>query len=171
MMNKIICSLAVLCCCSFMAVAQGKIATVDVEAIYNIMPEKAQAQATLKVTSDQYKKEYATVQEEFDKKYAVYQALAADATTPATIKERRMREIQENDRKIQEFLREAKSDMEKREKDLTESIKAKIKNAVEEVGKDGGYTYILDISSGTVVYSGIDAVDVTPQVKAKLGLQ
>ena len=169
-MKKLIFSIAALCCCTLMTMAQGKMGTVDIQAIYSLMPEKAQAEATLKVTSDQYKKEYATVQAEFDKKYADYQALAGDVTTPSTIKERRMQEIQENDLKIQAFLRDAKADLEKREKALIQRIKAKINDAVKAVGQEGGFTCILDSSSGTIVYTGLDAIDVTPLVKAKLGL-
>ena len=148
--------------------AQNKIATVDVKAIYDVMPEKLEAEAQLKATSEQYQKEYKAVQDEFNQKYAAYQAL--DASTPVTIKERRMQEIQENDQKIQQFLNEAESDLEKREKELSDPIKAKILSAIKSVGIEGGYTSIIDSSKTSLVYTGADAIDVTVAVKAKLGL-
>ncbi|MCI5980746.1 MAG: OmpH family outer membrane protein [Sodaliphilus pleomorphus] len=149
--------------------AQSKVATVDVEAVYNAMPEKMEAEAQLKAVSQQYKAEYESVQKEFNQKYADYQAL--DPSTPSTIKERRMQEIQESDKKIQAFLKQADADLAKREQELNAPIKAKIAQAIKTVGSEEGYTYIIDSSKGTIVYAGADAVDVTAKVKAKLGLQ
>lgn len=148
----------------------AKIGHVDIKAIYNAMPEKAQAQAQLEAFSKQYQIEYNTVQEEFNKKFADYQALAVDAATPATIKERRMQEIQESDHKIQRFLNKADADIAAKEKELNAPILEKINKAIKAVGAEGGFTYILDISSTPVPYTGPDAIDLTPQVKAKLGL-
>lgn len=81
-----------------------------------------------------------------------------------------MQEILENDQKIQAFLKAAKADLKQRQESLEKPIKAKLNEAVKAVGQEGGYTYIIDNSTGNVVYSGSDAIDVTPLVKAKLGL-
>lgn len=148
----------------------AKIAHVDVKAIYNAIPEKTQAQNELRAFSQQYQTEYNTVQDEFNKKFADYQALAADAATPATIKERRMQEIQESDHKIQKFLNKADADIAAKEKELNAPILERINQAIKAVGAEGGFTYILDISATPVPYMGPDAIDVTPLVKAKLGL-
>ena len=90
--------------------------------------------------------------------------------TPATIKERRMQEIKENDQKIQQFLNQAESDLKEREKALNKPILDKINAAIRAVGNEGGYTYIIDASQSSIVYTGSDAIDVTGAVKAKLGL-
>lgn len=171
MKNKIILSVVAACACFTTSYAQsGKIAIVDLQGIYRLMPESSQAEATLRVIDEQYRKEFKTVQSEFDKKYADYQALAAEEGTPSTIKQRRMQEILENDQKIQAFLKAAKADLKQRKESLEKPIKAKLNEAVKAVGQEGGYTYIIDNSTGNVVYSGSDAIDVTPLVKAKLGL-
>lgn len=148
----------------------AKIGHVDVKAIYNAMPERIEAQDQLRAFSQQYQNEYNTVQDEFNKKFADYQILAADAATPATIKERRMQEIQESDHKIQRFLNKAEADIAAKEKELNAPIMKKINDAIKAVGAEGGYTYILDVSTTPVAYAGPDAVDVTSLVKAKLGL-
>lgn len=148
----------------------AKIAHVDVKAIYNAVPEKTLAQNELRAFSQQYQTEYNTVQEEFNKKFAEYQTLAADSATPATIKERRMHEIQDSDHKIQQFLNKANADIAAKEKQLNEPIMRRINEAIKAVGAEGRYTYIIDSSATPLVYTGPDAIDVTPQVKAKLGL-
>ncbi len=149
--------------------AQVRIATVNVQEIFNAMPDKVQAEAQIKALSSQYEQEYSSVQDEFNKKYAAFQALPG--TTPATIRERRMQEIQENDKKIQSFLEQAKNDLNNRERELNAPIKAKINAAIKAVGTEGGYTYIIDSSTVSIVYTGAGAIDVTAQVKAKLGIE
>lgn len=148
-----------------------KLATVNVQELFDAMPEKATAEASLKNASDKYQAEYKTIQDEFNKKYADYQALANDAATPQTIKERRMQELQENDQKIQTFQRQAKLDLDELRKNLTAPIYAKIQKAVEAVGNEEGITYIIDTSDNRVVFRGAGAIDVTAKVKAKLDAQ
>ena len=148
-----------------------KIDTVNVQELFDAMPEKATAEASLKNASDKYQAEYKTIQDEFNKKYADYQALANDAATPQTIKERRMQELQENDQKIQTFQRQAKLDLDELRKNLTAPIYAKIQKAVEAVGNEEGITYIIDTSDNRVVFRGAGAIDVTAKVKAKLEAQ
>ena len=148
-----------------------KLATVNVQELFDAMPEKATAEASLKNASDKYQAEYKPIQDEFNKKYADYQALANDAATPQTIKERRMQELQENDQKIQTFQRQAKLDLDELRKNLTAPIYAKIQKAVEAVGNEEGITYIIDTSDNRVVFRGAGAIDVTAKVKAKLEAQ
>ena len=148
-----------------------KLATVNVQELFDAMPEKATAEASLKNASDKYQAEYKTIQDEFNKKYADYQALANDAATPQTIKERRMQELQENDQKIQTFQRQAKLDLDELRKNLTAPIYAKIQKTVEAVGNEEGITYIIDTSDNRVVFRGAGAIDVTAKVKAKLEAQ
>lgn len=153
------------------APAPMKMATVNVQELFDAMPDKATAEASLKNASEKYQAEYKTIQDEFNKKYADYQALANDAATPQTIKERRMQELQENDQKIQSFQRQAQTDLDELRKNLTAPIYTKIQKAIEVVGAEEGFTYIIDTSDNRVVFRGAGAIDVTAKVKAKLGLQ
>ena len=73
-----------------MLMAQARIGIVNSQQLFDLMPEKAAAEAQLKALSDRYHAEYELLQSEFDKKYADYQTVAADASMPETIKERRV---------------------------------------------------------------------------------
>ena len=147
--------------------AQG-IAVYDAEAVFNDMTEKTQAEAKLKATSTKLQAEYKQMQEDFNRKYADYQALAADPETPAAIKERRMQEIQESDKKIQDFQRNAEAELQLKRDELIKPLRAAIDAAVKEVGDESGFAVILD--SKQVSYRGASTPDVTARVKAKLGL-
>ncbi len=145
-----------------------KFGTINSQEIFNLMPEKATAEATLQSVADKYQTELNKLQEEFDKKYKDFQAL--DPSTPDGIKERRMQELQENSQKIQNFQQMASQDMQKQQETLLAPIMEKIQQAIQSVGLEGGYTFIYDLSIPCVVYTGAGAEDLTPQVKAKLGI-
>ena len=151
--------------------AQIRIATVNVNEIFNAMPETKEANATLTGLSEQLKAEYELMQSEFNKKYAAYQAIASDDNVPATIKDRRVQEIQDGDREINQFLEKSKATLEMRRQALEAPIREKINAAIKQLGDTGGYTYILDVSTTPVVYSGPTAFDLTQQVKRMLGAE
>ena len=134
------------------------------------MNRKAEAEKQLQALSDQLKAEYQMLQEDFNRKYADYQAIAADAETSASIKERRMQEIQESDKQIRAFQAKADAELNQRRNELMAPIRAAIKAAVQEVGDEGNYSLIIDCSQPGIDYRNPSTPDVTDRVKAKLGL-
>lgn len=151
--------------------AQMKIATVNVNDVFNSLPETKEAQATLETLSKQLKAEYEFMLSEFNKKYATYQAMAGDINVPTTIKDRRVQEIQDGDRELNQFLETSKVTLEERRQALESPIRDKIQAAIKQLGDAEGYTYIIDTSTTPVVYSGASAVDLTKQVKKMLGAE
>lgn len=148
--------------------AQMKIATIDVQSVFDAMPESQRASEQLEKASQQYKAEYEMMQQEFNDKYAAYQGLAGD--TPATIRDRRVREIQESNSAIEAFLAKSQASLTTLKQELEAPIYAKIDAAIKEVGDAGHYTYIIDVSKSPVVYTGVGAIDLTSQVKKALGV-
>lgn len=146
-----------------------KFGNVNSQKLFELMPEKATAEKTLADVSKKYEDEFKKLQDEFNKKYTDFQAL--DASTPQSIKDRRMQELQENQTKIQNFQQMASQDLQKQQEALLAPISEKLTQAIQAVGKEGGYTYIFDLSIPAVIYSGAPSEDVTPLVKAKLGLK
>ena len=153
-----------------MAMAQARIGIVNSQQLFELMPEKAAAEAQLKALSDRYHAEYEMLRGEFDKKYADYQTVAADASTPETIKERRMQELQEGDQKMREFERQAAADLDAKRTALTKPLTDKLQAAIRQTGEQGDFDLVLDTAVTPVAYVGHRAVDITPMVKALLGL-
>ena len=154
-----------------MLMAQARIGIVNSQQLFDLMPEKAAAEAQLKTLSDRYHVEYALLQSEFDKKYADYQTVAADASYPETIKERRVQELQESDKKMREFERRAADEIAARREALTKPITDKIQGAIRTAGEQGNFDLVLDTAVTPVAYTGPATVDITPMVKAILGLE
>lgn len=144
-----------------------KIGIVNTTTIFDAMPEKATAQTQLEIASKTYEDEFKKLSDELNKKYTEFQNLAAD--TPESIKERRIQEIQDLENKIQQFRATAQQDIQRQQQQLMAPIEQKIQTAIKAVGGENGFTLILP--DAVPFYTGIDVVDVTPLVKAKLGLQ
>ena len=153
-----------------MLMAQSKIAVVNSQELFNLMPQKSAAEAQLKALSEKYHAEYELLRGEFDKKYADYQTVAADASMPETIKDRRIQELQESDKKMREFERRVADDISAQREALTQPITDKIQAAIRTAGAQGGYDLVLDTAVTPVAYIGPNTTDITPMVKKILGL-
>ena len=133
------------------------------------MPEMAQARTQLEASSKKYQEEFNKLQETFQKSYEEYQKLEQDATTPQTIKDRRVQELQEMQSKIQQFRETVSQDLEKQQQQLMAPIQQKVADAIKGVGASGSYTMIFE--NVLPLYTGSDVEDITPQVKSRLGLK
>ena len=151
------------------AIAQTKIGVISADSVFQVMPETAQVQVQLQEKSKMFDGEIKKLQEELQKKYTEYQELDKDGTTPASIKERRIQEIQELDAKYQQFIQTAEREIQAQQQQLLAPIREKIMMAIKAVGKENGFTAIFP--EGTAIYTGDDVVDVTSLVKTKLELK
>ena len=121
--------------------AQSKFGYVSSIEIFNLMPEKATAEKSLQEVGQKYDTEFKALQDEFNKKFGEYQALAQD--TPASIKERREQELQELQTKIQNFQQVAGQDLQRQQQILMAPIQEKIQTAIQSVGAENGFTLRL----------------------------
>ena len=170
MLKKLI--LAVLVAAPMCLMAQtAKFGYLNTQEIFNVMPERATAENTLKSVSDRYDTEFKNLQTAFQKKYEDYEKQANDASTPDAIKERHQQELQEEYNKIQNFQQTAAQDLQKQQEQLLAPISQKLQNAIQAVGAEGGFTFIYDPSIPAVVYTGTGAEDISAKVKAKLGIK
>ncbi|MBQ9218332.1 MAG: OmpH family outer membrane protein [Muribaculaceae bacterium] len=151
--------------------AQVKLGYVNTQEIFNVMPEKATAESTLKTASDKYETEFKNLQTAFQKKVEEYDKADKDASTPQAIKDRHNQELQDEYQKIQNFQQTAAQDLQRQQEQLLAPITQKLQNAIQAVGAEGGYTFIYDMSIPAILYTGTGAEDVSAKVKAKLGIK
>ena len=151
--------------------AQVKLGYVNTQEIFNVMPEKATAESTLKTASDKYETEFKNLQTVFQKKVEEYDKADKDASTPQAIKDRHNQELQDEYQKIQNFQQTAAQDLQRQQEQLLAPITQKLQNAIQAVGAEGGYTFIYDMSIPAILYTGTGAEDVSAKVKAKLGIK
>ena len=82
-----------------MAFAQ-KFGVITTDQLIQSLPEMNEVKTTLEASSKKYEDEFKNLQDEMQKKYTEFQSL--EETTPSTIKDRRLQEMQELDQKIQQ---------------------------------------------------------------------
>ena len=152
-----------------MSAQSFKFGTVNSQEIFNMMPEKAAAEKTLQDVNKKYEDEFMKIQEEFTKKYKEFQAMGD--TVPETIKMRRAQEVQDSQNRIESFREMATADIQKQQEKLLAPISQKLQEAIRSVGAENKFTFIFDLAYPGVLYNGAPSEDVTPLVKAKLGLK
>ena len=68
------------------------------------------------------------------------------------------------------FQQNAQQEMGQLQQTLYAPIFDKANKAVEKVGTDGNFTYVIDLSAGALIFKGASSIDLLPQVKAELGI-
>ena len=154
-----------------MSVFAQKFGVVDVEAVFQAMPESTTMRTSIEEASQKFQAEFDRLRTDMDKLVAEYQNLMQDKTTPETILERRASEIQERSQKIDQFRANAQQDLNRLQESLAAPIQQKISEAVKTVGIEGQYTFIFPNEQGLLLYQGTNVDDVTNAVKEKLGLK
>ena len=148
-----------------MAQKNIKLGHINSQELMQIMPGRDTVQTILQ-------KEVADLEATLKTMYAEYETRSNDyvqnqAGWTDLIRQTKQREIQDMQARIQEFQQNAQTKMQEREAELTKPIIDRAKKAIEDVAREGNYTYICD--GATLLYSQ-DSEDVMPQVKKKLGL-
>jgi outer membrane protein len=149
--------------------AQVKIAHVNTAEILDAMPDKTTAEKNLEKYYNELQAQLQTMATEYQTKMQDYEA--NQATMSNLVKQSKEKEIIDIQNRIQQFQANAEQEFEAKRAELLKPILDKIQTAIDAVGKEKGYTYILDLATGAAVYVGTDAVDATKDVKAKLGLK
>lgn len=139
-----------------------------VQEIMQAMPEFAKMQEDLESEYDRLENQLATMQEDYQKMEEDYRANAEDLMPQQ--RQQREQQLMETSQKIQGFYQSTQQQLSEKQQQLQEPIMQKLMQAIEEVGDDGGFIYIFAENSGATVYQSDESVDVTQQVKEKLGI-
>lgn len=153
----------------FVSAQTPKIAHVNTSEIMNDMPERPKAEKDLETYYNELQEQLKVMYAEYQTKLQDYQANAE--TMSNLVKQSKEKELVDLESRITAFQNNAESEFEAKRAELLKPLLEKIQNAINAVGKEKGYTYIIDLATGTVVYVGDDAIDITKDVKAKLGIK
>lgn len=146
--------------------AAQKFGHIDSQALLMAMPERDAAEEQLEQQAAMYQQQLQEMQQELQKKYEDYMAKAE--TWPEAIRKTKEKELNQLQQGLQDFSQTAQQDLAKLEEDLLTPMINRAKDAIEAVGKENGFTYIFDASTGATLFNGGE--DITGLVKAKLGM-
>ncbi|MBO7225951.1 MAG: OmpH family outer membrane protein [Bacteroidales bacterium] len=143
-----------------------KLGHIDSNELLKIMPGRDSAQTILQNEMMELENELNNMKMELQQMYNDY--VAKESQMSDLIKQTKQKDLQDKGTRLEEFREMAQQRLQDREKALLTPIIDKAKQAIRDVAKENGYTYIFDSAVGVTLYEGGD--DILPLVKKKLGL-
>ena len=149
--------------------AQQLLGHINSQEIISIMPEAATAQLALQQEVENLQEQAQMMGGEYEAQLKDFQ-VNQDSMSEA-IRNDKLKSLQDLEERITLFQQSAQQSIQLKEAELFEPILTKIQNAIDEVSKDKGYSYVFDIggNAGGLVYKN-DTHDITNMVKAQLNL-
>ncbi len=155
---------------SFKVLAQDqlKIGHVDVAEIVTAMPESDSAQVLLDNDTNELEIMLENMQVEYNNLLNNYQENLESYSQ--LIKQTKESELIEMQNKIQAFQQNASQQLQQRNFELVQPIYEKVQEAIDKIATQNGFTYILDISKGSVVFTASNSQNINSLVLEELGV-
>lgn len=146
------------------AVFAQKFGKVNTQTIMQSLPELSKVNGELEATAKQYENELKSMQEELQRQSEAYEK--AKSTMNATTQQQKEQELQGLYQKIQQTYQDNQQALQKAQQEKMQPVLNKVRNAIQNVGNTGGYTYIFE--EGAAVYTGTNVEDLTSKVQSEL---
>ena len=144
-----------------------KIAHLSFDSLINMMPETKIATEAAQNFLKGLEQESIAMQTELENKYKDY--MEKQATMSDLLKKNREEELQQLQRRIEDFRNQADQEYRRKSAELTAPIMEKARKGIDAVAKEGGYKYVLDTSTDrTSVLYHEASDDILLAVKKKL---
>jgi outer membrane protein len=167
------------------ALAQTKIATVDLRKLFDNFYKTRQAQAIIQENAAKLDKEDKDYRTDFTKTNNVYQQLLAQVNDPAISAEERdrrkqsvadqLKQLEDMKTQIDQFERTAQSTLSDQRQRMRDKVLVEIQTHVSDTAKAHGYSLVLDTaaesinSTPTIIYHNSEN-DLTDEVLKQLNL-
>jgi len=143
------------------------IANINTLALWEAMPEKKAADSILLQLNKSYSEHFNKMNQEIE--VLIYNYKNDDKSTPA-IKADLVKDIEGRQSRMENFKKEAETDLATKREELLAPIRKKMQDAINSVAKKNKYDYVLDSSFGNIIYSKNTGDDILELVKKELGL-
>lgn len=137
------------------------------EQVFHTMPGYAIAKHNMDELRGKYDEETKRVETEFNSKYEEF--LDGQRSYAKSILEKRQAELRELMEKNIAFKAEAARLLKKAEKEAYAPLKAKMNAALQQIGKENGFAFILNTDNNATPYLSAEmGVDITEALKEKI---
>ncbi len=150
------------------AQSKGKFGHLDFAKLYAEMPGQDSIKKVFEGHAKSLQETFTQMQTEYQNKLQEYQANMASMSN--LIRQNKEREIMDIQTRMENFRTQAEEDLQEKEAELTKPILERARNAVKEVAKENGYSYVFNSAEGLLLYSD-PGDDITALVKKKLGIK
>ena len=155
------------------AAATPKIGWTNVDYVMTLLPDYKKIENELQIQQQQIEKAMQEKSKEFEDKYKAYQTNAGKwSEIIRADKEKELTRLQTD---FQEFQRTSQESLQKKQQQLLHPVMVKIQGAIDEVGKESGYTYIFNMDAGAnttpiILFAGSEDLNVSNLILKKLGV-
>ena len=168
-MRKYLCVVALVCAVAIPSTAQMKIGYINSEALMQQLTEAQDAQKKLDGITSDWQTELTKMQTDLQHKFEDYdkKKLIMSDKRRADVE----KELQDLEKKMVDYRTAkfgASGELFQKQSELMKPIQDKIFKAVKDIADDGGYDYVFDKSSSTLLLYSNDKNDLTAKVLAKL---
>lgn len=151
-----------------------KFGHIDSQKLLMSLPESESAQKALEAEGKAIQDQMEVMEVEYNNKvndWMTNEKLPAGDTKKWSeiVKADKEREIQDLQRRVQEFQAGANQMIQNKKGELFKPILEKVDKAIKDVAKENKFTYIFDIA--TLLYFSEESIDITAMVKAKLSVK
>ena len=133
-----------------------KFGHINAQEVMSQMPEFIKARGEMEAKAKQMENDLKAMQDELQRKSQEYDKNKSTMNANTLYQ------------KYQQALQDNQQTLSKEQQEKMQPITTKLVNAIKEVGKTGGYVYIMDVSSGIPYISDTLSKDVTAEVKTQL---
>jgi outer membrane protein len=161
-------ALAALMMLATSATAQ-KIGYLNAAAILADMQEVKAADSELSAMALQLQKQDSTRVVDWQRRAQDLQQKNQAGTIAPKQAEELAKALEEDKQKITQFEQQMNQTLTEKRKTLYQPILERVNNAIKDVSKEGGFAYVLDATSGILLYAD-EKMDIGALVRTKLGL-
>ena len=137
--------------------------------LIQLMPEFSKAQKKLQDLEKTYTNDFNAMRTEPEKKGTEFEKLQQDSV-PENILKRRYEELLQMEQRLQQASQELQQSLAQAEQQEMIAIQTKLRDALDAVGRDGGFVCIFDLAGGVPYISKSLCEDVTAKLRTKLGI-
>ncbi len=160
-MKKVIILLISLLMLAAPALAETKIAYVDLQKALNLSKAGVEAKNEIAAQVKKYEAEFKTKQDDLQKLKTELEKQAVLLSDSA--KAQKERDFQQNVKELQRFQKDIKEELQLKDAEHTKRILNELFEILQKLGQDGGYSMVIEKNEGAVIYAD-ESVDLTDEL-------
>ena len=154
---------------SVLAQENLKIGHVNIPEIVQQMPETDSIKTVIEVETKDMEKMYEEMIAEHEAGIKEYEE--KKQTYSEFVRTEKEKALMEMAGKIQQFNQNATQQLQRRNMELLKPVYEKVNSAIEKIAMANNFTYILDLSNGSVVFHSANSQNLNPLVLEELNIQ
>jgi outer membrane protein len=145
-----------------------KFGHIDLNALIQIMPERAAAESELSNFQKDMEDVLSEMQQNYQAKLKELEQLSQDVSQIK--RDVKIDELQNIQQRIQNYRITAQEQIQEKYEELLKPIYDKAMEAIGEVAKERDLIYVFNVSSNVLLYKSNQSIDILPYVKQKLNI-